>query len=327
MSTRFALACWALAAAVLAATAGCQSSDRSPPDPVPAEHGPTPSAAALLPGPTPATPECDPRASLRPQGPLPEPGQMPAGSTMARIAQRGFLIAGVNRDANPFAVRNKDLTWEGYDIDVVRDIAQAIFGDPGKVQFRPLNVADRVTAAKSGEVDLVVSTITITCKRREDAEFSAVYFEAKQRVLVNRGSGIKSMDDLGGKRVCASRGSTALEHIQQAPSKPIPVGVSSTTDCLALLQLGQLDAVSTDDALLAGMAAQDPQTEVVGPGFSEEPYGVAINRDTPDLVRFVNAVLERRTQDGRWRASYQRWLATLLGAPPSPPAPQYRTDP
>jgi polar amino acid transport system substrate-binding protein len=251
---------------------------------------------------------------------------MPAGSAMARIAQRGFLIAGVNRDAYPFAVRNRDLTWEGFDIDVVRDIAQAIFGDREKVQFRPLNVADRVTTAKSGDVDLVVSTITINCKRRMDAEFSTVYFEAAQKVLVNRGSGIKSMDDLGGRRVCASRGSTTLENVRQAPSKPIPVGVSATTDCLALLQLGQIDAVSTDDALLAGMAAQDPQTEIVGPGFSEEPYGIAINRDTPDLVRFVNAVLERRTQDGRWQASYQRWLERLLGPAPSPPAPQYRTD-
>ena len=246
---------------------------------------------------------------------------------MARIAQRGFLIAGVNRDYYSFAVRDKDLKWDGFDIDVVRDIAQAILGDREKVQFRPLNVPDRITTAKSGDVDVVVSTITITCKRRVETEFSAVYFEAAQKVLVNRGSGIKSLDDLGGKRVCAGRSSTPLERIQQAPSKPIPVGVSSTTDCLALLQLGQIDAVSTDDALLAGMAAQDPQTEIVGPGLSEEPYGVAINHGTPDLVRFVNAVLERRAQDGRWRASYQRWLEKLLGPPPSPPAPQYRTDP
>ena len=327
MSTRLTLACSALAAAILVATAGCQSSNYPPLAPVTITPESTPSATALPAGPTPAAPECDPRASLRPQGPLPAPGQMPADSTMARIAQRGFLIAGVNRDANPFAIRNKDLKWDGFEIDIIRDIAQAIFGDREKVQFRPLNVADRVTIAKSGDVDLVVSTITITCKRRVDAEFSAVYFEAAQKVLVNRGSSVKSMADLGGKRVCASRGSTPLERIQQAPSKPIPVEVSATTDCLALLQLGQIEAVSTDDALLAGMAAQDPQTEIVGPGFSEEPYGVAINHGTPDLVRFVNAVLERRAQDGRWLASYQRWLEKLLGPPPSPPSPQYRTDP
>jgi polar amino acid transport system substrate-binding protein len=90
-----------------------------------------------------------------------------------------------------------------------------------------------------------------------------------------------------------------------------------------MLQLGEVDAVSTDDALLAGLAAQDPRTEIVGLPLTAEPYGIMINPAAPDLVRFVNAVLERRVEDGRWRASYQRWLTTL-GPPPSPPEPQYR---
>ena len=101
------------------------------------------------------------------------------------------------------------------------------------------------------------------------------------------------------------------------------MGEATESDCLVLLQLGEIDAISTDDTLLAGLAAQDPRTEIIGPRFTEEPYGIAINKDTPDLVRFVNAVLERRAQDGRWRASYERWL-TLLGPPPSPPTPQYQ---
>jgi polar amino acid transport system substrate-binding protein len=71
------------------------------------------------------------------------------------------------------------------------------------------------------------------------------------------------------------------------------------------------------------MAAQDSQTVIVGPRLTEESYGVAINKDSPDLVRFVNAVLERRAADGRWRASYDRWL-TRLGSPPPPPTPQYQ---
>ena len=102
------------------------------------------------------------------------------------------------------------------------------------------------------------------------------------------------------------------------------MGAASVTDCLVMLQLGEVNAVSTDDALLAGLAAQDPQTVIVGPPLTEEPYGVAINQAAPDLVRFVNAVLERRVEDGRWLASYQRWLETRLGPPQAPPEPQYR---
>jgi polar amino acid transport system substrate-binding protein len=327
MSTRFALACSALIAVVLAPAASDQCSDH--PVPVTAVSGPTAvrPAAESSPAPAPATPEdCTPqnlRASLRPQGPLPAPGQMPAGSTMARIAQRGHLLVGVLEDTYPMAFRDVNLRLEGFDIDIARDIAGAIFGDRERVVFRPVREADRFEPVESGQVDLVVAAATITCQLRKQVDFSTVYYEAGQRVLVNRGSAITGLDGLRGKRVCAARGSTSLRHILAAPSKPIPVGTATQTDCLMLLQLGEIDAVSTDDTLLAGMVKQDPQTEVVGPRFSEEPYGVVINKNTPDLVRFVNAVLERRAQDGRWRASYEHWL-TPLGPPPVPPAQQYR---
>ncbi len=326
MSPRLMFLCSGLIA-VLGATAGCQSSEHPTAAPVTAVSGPSPSAGAAHTGQAPAAPECDPRASLRPRGSLPAPGQMPAGSRMATIAERGFLIAGVNRDVDPFSIRNRDLRWEGYDVDIVRDIARAIFGDPEKVRYLPLNTADRVKAVQSGDADVSVATITITCERRQDAEFSIVYLEAAQRVLVNKGSGIKSMADLGGKRVCAGDGTTSIERIRKASSKPIPVAVPATEDCLAMIERGDVDAVSTDDAMLAGMAKQDPQAEIAGPGFSEEPYGVAINRDHADLARFVNAVLERRTQDGRWQASYQRWLEPVLGPSPPAPKPQYRDQP
>lgn len=322
MSTRLALACSALAAVVLAATAGDQSSDH--PALTAAQRGPATverPAAALPPRQAPTASDCNPRASLRPKSPLPEPGQMPAGSTMARIAERGHLIVGVGRDTYGFTFRDENLRPAGFDVDIARDIAGAILGDRERVVFR--EVERVVEAVRSGQVDLTVAATTITCKRREQVDFSTVYYEAGQRVLVNRDSAITSLDNLRGKRVCAARGTTSLTTILAAPSKPIPVGAASGTNCLMLLQLDEVDAISTDDTLLAGMAAQDPQTKIVGPRFTEEPYGIAINKDTPELVRFVNAVLERRAQDGRWRASYQRWLM-LLGPPPSPPAPQYR---
>ncbi|MGQ0718996.1 MAG: glutamate ABC transporter substrate-binding protein [Pseudonocardiales bacterium] len=324
MSTRFALACSALAAVVLAATAGDQSPDH--PASAAAQRGPTTverPAVALPPQRAATAPDCNPLASLRPQSPLPEPGQMPAGSTMARIAQRGSLVVGITQDAYPFAFRDRDLRLEGFDVDIVRDIAEAIFGDRERVVFRPLREAERLETARAGRVDLVVATFTITCQRREKVDFSTVYYKAGQRVLVNRGSAVNGLGDLGGKRICAGRGTTSLRKILATTPKPIPVGVPNPTDCLVLLQLGEIDAISTDDSLLAGMAAQDLRTEIVGPRLTEEPYGIAINKDSPDLVRFVNAVLEHRVQDGRWQASYQRWL-TLLGPPPSPPTPQYR---
>ncbi|MBV8542912.1 MAG: glutamate ABC transporter substrate-binding protein, partial [Pseudonocardiales bacterium] len=319
---------WALVAVMLTVAASDQCSDH----PVPGTATPRPITAVRLaaessPAQPPATSEdCTPhnlRASLRPQGPLPAPGQMPAGSTMARIAQQGHLTVGVLEDTYPMSFRDVDLQLKGFDIDVARDIAGAIFGNPERVVFRPVHEATRFEIARSDQVDLVVAAATITCPRRELVDFSTVYYEGTQQVLVNRGSTIKGLDDLRGKRVCAAQGATSVPTILAASSKPILVGATTQPECLMLLQLGEVDAVWADDTLLAGMVKQDRQTEVVNLRLTAEPYGVVIKKKTPDLVRFVNAVLERRAQDGRWRASYEHWL-TPLGPPPSPPTPQYR---
>jgi polar amino acid transport system substrate-binding protein len=263
--------------------------------------------------------------SLRPQGPLPEPGRMPTGSTMAAIAERGRLIVAVGPDTYLISSRNLETEQlEGFDVDIASAIAEAIFGDRERVEYRQLDLPGRLAAVRSGEADIAISTTTITCRRREQVEFSTPYYQAGQKVLVTSGSGLAGLDDLAGRRVCAARGSTSLQKVLATPSGPVPVGVPSVTDCLVMLQLGEVDAVSTDDVLLAGLAAQDPRTEIVGLPLTEEPYGVAINPAAPDLVRFVNAVLERRVEDGRWQKSYQDWLMRELGPLPSPPEPQYR---
>ena len=328
MTTRFATACSALTAVALAAAAGIPSPAR------PAAPGAvgTESATAAhpvterTPGRAPATPECqNPLASLRPQGSLPVPGQMPPGSTMDRIFKQGHLTVGVLEDTPPMASRDvTTLQLVGFDIDIARDIAQAIFGDRDKVLFRPLPEYSRLEVVTKDQDDLVIAAITINCERRALVDFSTVYYEAAQQVLINRDSTVTSLDDLGGKRVCAPRDSTPLMKVQTATSKPIPVSTDTNTDCLMLLQLGKVDALFSDDAILAGLAKQDSSTKIVGTRVKSEPYGVAINKNSPDLVRFVNAVLARRIEDGRWRTSYYNWLEPQLGPPPALPTPQYR---
>ncbi len=161
---------------------------------------------------------------------------------------------------------------------MVHAIADAIFGNPNKVVFKAISDAQRIPDVQSGAVDIVAHTMTITCERLQQVDFSTVYFEAGQRVLVQTNSTAKSIADLGGKKVCATTGSTSIENIKAAPSHPIPVAVPYWTDCLVLLQQGQVAAISTDDSILAGLTAQDPWTKIVGPRFSKEPYGLAISK-------------------------------------------------
>ena len=267
---------------------------------------------------------CNPLASLRPAGDLPQPGAMPAGSTMAAILGRGRLIVGVNQ--NTFLFGYRDATSGeivGFDVDIAKEIANAIFGDwRGRIQLVSTTSAQRIPYVQQGKVDLVANTMTINCARWQQVNFSTQYYEAGQKVLVPRTSSARGIDDLGGKRVCAASGSTSIQNIANAKSKPVPVAVSDWTDCLVLLQQGQVDAVSTDDTILAGLAAQDPTTHVVGQAFTSEPYGLAMSQSAPDLVRFVNGVLERVRADGTWATIYRRWLGNT--AVPAPPPARYR---
>jgi polar amino acid transport system substrate-binding protein len=260
----------------------------------------------------PAASTCDPKASsLRPSG----PPQVTQGSFMAKIRARGYLIAGVDQSTYHFGFLNP-LTGqiEGFDIDMIRAVAKAIFGDPSKVQFKAISDEQRIPDVMSGTVDIVAHTMTITCQRLQQVDFSSVYFDAHQRVLVLKNSKATSLDDLHGQKVCATSGSDSVARIQA--HKAIPVQVPYWTDCLVLLQQGEVAAISTDDSILDGLAAQDPWTKLVGPQLTDEPYGLAISRQHPEFVRFVNAVLEQLRTNGQWAASYRHWIGTPVASIP-----------
>jgi polar amino acid transport system substrate-binding protein len=259
-----------------------------------------------------AAPSCDPTASsLRPAG----PPRVTPGSFMAKIRARGYLIAGVSQSTYPFGFFNPlDGHTEGFEIDIVHAIAKAIFGNPNKIVFKAISDAQRKPDVRSGAVDIVAHTMTILCKRLRYVDFSSVYFDAGARVLVLKNSRVDSLAELRGKKVCATATADSLGYIKAA--RAIPVAATNFTDCLVLLQQGDVAAISTDNAILAGLAAQDPWTKIVGPVFSSEPYGLAIAKQHPDFVRFVNAVLQQLRTDGQWAADYRHWVGTPVPAPP-----------
>jgi polar amino acid transport system substrate-binding protein len=110
--------------------------------------------------------------------------------------------------------------------------------------------------------------------------------------------------------------------VQQIDPPPAIVTVVTWADCLVALQQHEVDAVSTDDAILAGLVTQDPYLHIVGPNMAEEPYGIGINLTNTALVRFVNGTLQRIRNDGTWDNLYRRWLS-VLGPAPAPPTPRY----
>ncbi|GAA2007710.1 glutamate ABC transporter substrate-binding protein [Catenulispora subtropica] len=268
-------------------------------------------------------------ASPRPDGPLPQPGQMPAGSTMERIQKRGYLIAGVDEDSYLFGYRNpspdpKAPPLVGFDIDFVREVAEAIFGSPDKVRYKTITKAERISSLTSGSVDIVADIFTVDCERARDVAFSSDYFDAGQRILVNQSSAVNSLADLAGRKACAAAGTTSIQTLANPAYHVVPVAAVNWADCLVMLQQGQVDAISTTDLILLGLQVQDPYTKIVGPRFTYERHGLGMPKGEDDFVRFVNGVLEKIRADGTWTAIYTRWVGDKLGPVPAPPPPAYR---
>jgi polar amino acid transport system substrate-binding protein len=308
----------AVALAATLVVAGCSA----PPvigTPIEKASPPAPAGAAA-----PVDESCQPRKSLRPAGALPQPGRMPTGSFMAQIQKRGRLVLGTSQDTLLFSSRNPFTgAVEGFDVDMGRQIAQAIFGNPDKLQIKVIGYDKRISSILDGSVDIVADTMTINCARWKQVNFSTVYYDAGQKVLVSSASTAKSIEDLGGKKVCAAKGSTSLDNIAKVKAKPVPVGLDGFADCLVAFQQNQVDAISTDDTILAGLAAQDPYAKVVGQRFTEEPYGMAVPAVHPEFTQFVNAVLDQNRANGTWAATYKKWLGRF-GTAPEPPAAEYR---
>ncbi|MFF9980824.1 glutamate ABC transporter substrate-binding protein [Streptomyces erythrochromogenes] len=294
----------------------------------------TPDTTAGVParGPAPAAPAApwvlsdtcqDPEASLRPSD--------VDGAAIARIKAAGKLVAGVDQNSFRWGYRNQTAEGgrlDGFDIDLVKAIAKDILGDENAVIYRAIPTSQRIPALQEGRVDIVVRTMTVNCKRLEDVAFSTAYFEAGQQVLAPKGSPITGYDaSLKDKRICVAAGSTAESALKAQSYGAAPVTVANQLDCLVRLQLAEVDGIITDNALAAGQAAQDPSVRLVGSPFTREFYGVAMNKDAPDLVRRVNKVLENYRAGGNdspWMKAYLKHLQPVLPGVTGPPAPKYR---
>jgi len=266
--------------------------------------GPTPTPAPLFP----------------PTTPLPKAA---TGTLLRQIQDRGKLIAGVKYDLPLFGLIDRVTNKvAGFDIEIARAIARKIFGDPDKIEFKETISRDRIPFLQQGAVDIVVSTMTITEERRQQIDFSDVYYVAGQSLLIREDQPIRGLADLPGKKVCSAKGSTSAENIRRKAPQAQLLLYDTYSECLLALQKGQVDVISTDDTILMGLALTDPKTRLVGGQFTEEPYGVGIAKGHPELLAVVNDTIRELKASGQWAEIYRRIITSRIPSlqpPASPP--------
>ncbi|MCD0443815.1 glutamate ABC transporter substrate-binding protein [Glycomyces sp. A-F 0318] len=253
------------------------------------------------------------------------PGAVTAEQARAQLDDDGRISIGISQSTNLMGYRDPETNaLAGFDIDIATAIAEKLLGEGADIRWVPMTSSERVPSLDEDRVDMIVRTMTMTCDRWTEVEFSAEYYHAGQRLLVPKASGITGLADLTAEDlVCTGHGSTSVRTIaEQAESEMVTV--PDYNDCLVLLQQGTVDAIAIDDTILAGMAVQDPTLHVVGEAFSDEPYGIAMQLGNTDLARFVNGALEDVIAEGTWQQAYDEWLEGPLAVEAAPPSPQYR---
>jgi len=242
--------------------------------------------------------------------------------TFARIKAAGKAVVGVKFDQPNLGYKDTDGKRCGFDIEMAQLIASKLGISAANIVYKEIPSANRETEIKSGGIDYYVGTYSITDKRKADVSFAGPYFIAGQDLLVRKNdTSITGKETLKGKKVCSATGSTPIQRVRdETLTEPANISEFKTySECVSQLIDSQTDAVTTDDAILKGYAAQSPsKLKVVGKPFSVEKYGIGLALADKPLRDKMNDILTESFTDGTWQKIYDGTLGKS-GSPASPP--------
>jgi glutamate transport system substrate-binding protein len=207
-------------------------------------------------------------------------------------------------------------------VDVARYVAQQLGYTEDQIQWKEAPSAQRETLIANGQVDYIVATYSITDARKEKVSFAGPYLITGQSLLVrsdnNDITGKASLEN--NKILCSVSGSTPAQKIKDEYPKVQLQQYDTYSACVEALKNGAVDAVTTDEVILAGYAAQSPGAfQIVGEPFSEERYGIGLKKDDTELQTKINDALTKMESDGAWKAAFEKNLGPAGIAVPTPP--------
>ncbi|KOG52891.1 ABC transporter substrate-binding protein [Streptomyces griseoflavus] len=249
--------------------------------------------------------------------------RLPGSATWEKARSRGRLVVGAKEDQPYMGERDPASgTYTGFDIEIAKMLSASLGFDPKTIQFKTISSANRETALQNGQIDYYVGTYTINAKRKQQVGFAGPYYMAGQGLLVRKDQkGIDGPRDLAGRKVCSAAGSTPYQRIRSDYPKADLVAYDTYSVCVDNLLTYQVDAVTTDDAILMGYAAKVPdELKLAGRPFSQEPYGIGVPRGDTALRFALDDALAAHEKNGDWKKAYDATLG-LSGVPaPKPPA-------
>ncbi|NVI88292.1 glutamate ABC transporter substrate-binding protein [Actinomadura sp. BRA 177] len=231
------------------------------------------------------------------------------GTEEESVAGKDSLVIGVKADQPALGVKRPDGTYEGFDVDVATYIAGRMGVPKSRIRWRTTNSSVREDALAKGTVDMIVATYSITAKRKMKVTFAGPYYVAHQDTFVRPdAASIQNVRDLKGKRICEVTGSNSWRRVieeRHVAARPVTVGTYGA--CMDALAAGKLDAVSTDDLILAGFAAGRPGRIINAP-FTDEKYGVGLKKGDLRGCEEVNRAITAMYQDGTAQRLLTKWF-------------------
>lgn len=225
------------------------------------------------------------------------------------IIKKDKMIVGISFESKPFGFKGTDGQIKGMEADLAREIAKRLLGDENKVIFKNVTSDERIKLAASGDVDMIISTMTITPERKKAVDFSNPYFVAGQVIGVRKDSKIDSIDDLINKKVIVVLGTTGEQNIKRLVPNALIQGYANNSDAINAFKSGFGDAITTDDSLLQGLVIDNGNYMILPKRLTKEPYGIAFrkSRHTVSFKNNVNRVINEIKFDGTLGNIKNKW--------------------
>ncbi|NLT25266.1 MAG: glutamate ABC transporter substrate-binding protein [Microbacteriaceae bacterium] len=254
--------------------------------------------------------------------------EFPEGSTMAALQADGKITIGTKFDQPLFGLADASGLPSGFDVEIGKLIAAELGIPADSIEWRETVSQNREPFIQDGSVDIVIATYTINDTRKEVIDFAGPYYVAGQSFLVPAGNpqgvvGDPGPDDLADIAVCTVVGSTSEQNVRELNPREV-ITVDKYSDCLEPIRTGQADALTTDNVILAGLVDQNEgEFEVVEGTFTEEPYGIGLQKGDDEFRDFINDVLEQAYDDGSWASAWESTAGTVLPTPEPPAVDRY----